>query len=75
MTKGDLIQIVFGENAKHVDVAVNSIWAEKVRELGVNPEFFVWSYIDNNINGKPVNLLEKYALLIIEETEKIPSGS
>lgn len=75
MNKGDLIQIVFGKDAGKIDVALPQPWFDKAKELRVNPEFFVWSYIEDKIYGEPVNLLERYALLIIEEAEKITSES
>jgi hypothetical protein len=63
MNKGDLIIEIFGEEAiGRVDTAIPLSWSERVRELGIDTNWFVWSYVGKNarIHGEPINLLEAY---------------
>jgi hypothetical protein len=70
MRKSEILIELYG-NTDKVDLAIPQIWADKMRELGVNPEFFVWSYKEDRIFGKPLNLLEQYALHVIEKSKKL----
>jgi hypothetical protein len=71
MTKGELMEIVFEGDSNGVDTAVPQSWSDKIRELGIDPAPFVWSYKKNKIWGEPVNLLEEYAKIIIRKTSEI----
>ncbi len=55
--KGDIMKAV--DCYKNVDSAIPKAWADKMREHGVNPVWYVWSYQDNHAFGEPVHLLEK----------------
>lgn len=57
MTKGDLIKYLDPER-KHIDVAVPVEWAMDVRKLQIDPSMYAWSYEEDKISGKPVNLME-----------------
>ena len=70
--KGFRDLMVFADLYKSVDSARPQSWSDKCRnELGFNPEYFVWSYQENTVFGKPVNLaaavLEKLAEVLAYE--------
>ena len=57
MTKEDLIKYIDPER-QHIDVAVPVSWAMSAREIQIDPSIYAWSYKDDKIQGKPVNLME-----------------
>ncbi len=69
MTKSEILIELYG-TTNHVDLAIPQVWVDKIRDLGVDPRFFVWSYRENKNFGEPLNLLEQYALHLIEKSEK-----
>jgi len=61
MNKGELMKLVFTkEELNSIDTAYPQPWADKMREMGVQPRMFVWSYLEHRISGAPVNLAEKF---------------
>lgn len=57
MTKEQLIKYIDPER-RHIDVAVPVDWAMRMREEGIDPSYYAWSYEHDKINGRPVNLME-----------------
>ena len=57
------------EQIINIDTAYPLAWADKMRELGVNPKNFVWSYNENRISGAPVDL----AALFLERYSGLPT--
>lgn len=62
MNKGEIMKLVFTEKELNgnIDTAIPQPWADKMREMGVQPFWYVWSYLENRISGAPVNLAEKF---------------
>ena len=57
-TKLEMANIVFDNDISSVDFAIPKQWEDQMRELRVNPSYYVWSYKDNS-HGEPINLAEK----------------
>lgn len=55
--KGDIMK--FTDSYKGVDTAIPQPWADKMRDHGINPGWYVWSYQENRVFGEPIHLLEK----------------
>ena len=69
MNKGDLMKLIFTEDElKNVDSAIPQPWADKMREMGVQPRYFAWSYNENRIGGAPVDL----AAAFLERFNEMP---
>jgi len=63
MNKSEMINTL-KENGKlkgATDTAIPLEWANKVRELGIDPTWYVWNYGINKF-GAPLNLAELYIL-------------
>jgi hypothetical protein len=61
MNKGELMKLLFTEKERNnIDTAIPHEWSVKVRELGINPWNFVWSYNENRIGGEVVHLGDEY---------------
>lgn len=57
MTKGDLMKLVFTEEElRNVDSAIPLEWADRMREMGLQPKYICWSYNVNRIFGAPIDL-------------------
>lgn len=69
MNKGDLMKLLFTkEELRNIDTAYPQPWADKMREMGVDPRYFVWSYNEHRISGAPVDL----AKMFLERFNKLP---
>ena len=55
-----------GVSLESVDFARPQLWSDAMRELGVNPIGFVWSYQEKRISGAPMNLHNR----LLEEIRK-----
>ena len=55
--KGDIMK--FADTYNGVDSAIPQPWAGKMRDYGINPTWYAWSYQENHVFGEPVHLLEK----------------
>lgn len=71
MTKGQLAEIIFDGDLSNIDFGIPKTWSDKIRELGIDPAPFVWSYKEDKLIGKPVNLYQEYAKIIIKKSVKI----
>ena len=61
MDKFKMMEMLFNkEDINKVDIAIPEPWAEKARNVGVNTDYYVWSYIKNITFGEPVNLAELF---------------
>ena len=61
MNKRELVELLLTkEDQNKIDYAYPQQWADKMRELGVQPEWFVWSYINDAFSGAPLNLAEMF---------------
>ena len=56
------------EELKNIDSAYPQPWADKMREMGVDPRYFVWSYNESRISGAPVDL----AKMFLERFNRLP---
>ena len=55
------MKLVFTEEElKHVDSAIPLPWADKMRDLGIQPKYICWSYNESKIFGEPVDLAAKF---------------
>jgi len=55
------MKLLFTEDElKNIDSAIPLEWSNKMRELGVNPWWYVWSYNENRIGGAPVDMAAKF---------------
>jgi len=69
MNKGDLMKLVLTEDErKNVDTAIPLDWANAMRDRGIQPFYYVWSYNENRIHGAPLNLCERF----FEKYVKLP---
>jgi hypothetical protein len=63
MTKGQLIDLVLTDDEKRsIDTALPQNFVDDcINLLNVDPRhYFVWSYMENSVMGKPLNLAELY---------------
>jgi hypothetical protein len=61
MTKQEIAELVFTKDQlRNIDFAIPMEWADKMRDMGVQPFWYVWSYNEHRISGAPVNLAEKF---------------
>lgn len=61
MNKQQLMDAVLTEEErKCVDTAYPQEWADKVRDLGLNPEHIVWCYAKSRIFGEPIDLAHRF---------------
>ena len=61
MTKGELIDLVLTDDQKrNIDTALPQNFVDDCMNLlNIDPrKYYVWSYMENNIFGKPLNLAE-----------------
>jgi hypothetical protein len=61
MIKRELMEAVLTEKELScTDVAYPQPWADKVRQLGLNPEYIVWCYAEDRVFGKPIDLAHRF---------------
>ena len=60
MTKGDLVEYVFGEKHPCIDYAIPQQVFDKLDSWGVDTFWFVWDYRENKIGGKLLSLSEMF---------------
>ena len=60
MNKGEICKMLEGVGALEAgkyDTALPQSWMNEVEKLGIDPRFsFVWSYSEDRVFGKPVNI-------------------
>jgi len=52
---------------KNYDYAVPEDWADKLRKLQIGTSYYVWSYDEAGIFGKPVHILEAAARKLLAQ--------
>ncbi|UJP64031.1 hypothetical protein [Mongoliitalea daihaiensis] len=67
MNKGQIIEQ--SAELKNVDCARPIGWDKEVRELGIDPFWFVFDYSSGS--GKPVNILENYVEILRKQVEDL----
>ncbi len=62
LSKQALLDMVLTkEQQSKIDFAIPFAWSIKCKEIGIDPQYYVWSYLDDRVGGKPFNLLEAIA--------------
>ena len=61
-TKGDMLKEIERLEGKSlpIDFAIPQSFFDSLIDMGIDPSFYVWSYEDTSLSGKPLNLLERY---------------
>ena len=60
MNKRELMELLFTkEELNKIDTAYPQEWADRMRANGVDPRWYVWSYVESSAFGQPVDLGDK----------------
>jgi hypothetical protein len=59
-SKGEIVEDlrIAGKIKGEIDYAIPAEWSKEVRELGINPEWYVVNYTEEHRQGKLINLAE-----------------
>jgi len=62
LSKQDLLNMALPkEDHSKIDFTIPQQWADKCRDMRVDPQYYVWSYLDDRVGGQPFHLLEEIA--------------
>lgn len=65
-SKGDYLNATRPDGHGSIDTAIPLEWANRMREQGINPAWFAWSYEKVSAWGEPMHLLEAYNQHLLE---------